>query len=69
MLANNGVQEENIEKVIEELISPNGVLRLSGHPEYSPRLEYILGEERQRHYDFARKRLERSTYCLRFLGT
>ena len=42
VLANNGVQEENIEKVIEELISPTSMLRVESRPEYSPRLEYIL---------------------------
>ena len=41
VLANNGVQEENIEKVIEELISPTSMLRVESRPEYSPRLEYI----------------------------
>ena len=44
VLANNGVQEENIEKVIEELISPTSMLRVESRPEYSPRLEYILEE-------------------------
>lgn len=44
VLANNGVQEENIEKVIEELISPTSMLGVESRPEYSPRLEYILEE-------------------------
>ena len=44
VLANNGVQEENIEKVIEELISPTSMLGVESCPEYSPRLEYILEE-------------------------
>lgn len=44
VLANNGVQEENIEKVIEELISPTSMLGVESRPEYSLRLEYILEE-------------------------
>ena len=44
VLANNGVQEENVEKVIEELISPTSMLGVESRPEYSPRLEYILEE-------------------------
>lgn len=44
VLANNGVQEENIEKVIEELISPTSMLGVESRSEYSPRLEYILEE-------------------------
>lgn len=44
ILANHGVEEENIERVIQELIAPSGALELRSQPEYSPRLEYILEE-------------------------
>ncbi len=68
VLANNGVQEENIEKVIEELISPNGVLGLSGHPEYSPRLEYILGEGKTEALRFREEEIGTEHLLLALLG-
>lgn len=68
VLANNGVKEENIEKVIEELISPNGVLGLSGHPEYSPRLEYILGEGKTEALRFREEEIGTEHLLLALLG-
>lgn len=40
----NGVEEERILKVVEELVSPVGDVSLAGKPEFSPRLTYILEE-------------------------
>ncbi|MEY8507698.1 ATP-dependent Clp protease ATP-binding subunit [Lachnospiraceae bacterium 42-17] len=46
ILAANGVEEENIYKIVEELISPVGDVAVEGSPKRSPRLEYILGESK-----------------------
>lgn len=47
VLAANGVEEEKIQKVMEELVSPVGSVTLTGRPEASPRLTYILEESRR----------------------
>ena len=41
-LAANGVTEENVRRVIKELVSPVEQGHVIAHPEISPRLEYIL---------------------------
>ena len=69
VLANNGVQEENIEKVIEELISPTSMLRVESRPEYSPRWSIFWKRGRRKLFDFEKRKLERNICCLRFLGT
>lgn len=46
VMAKNGVEEESIVKVIDELLSPVGDTLSAGKPEDSPRLEYILEESR-----------------------
>lgn len=44
VLAMNGVEEESIYKVVNELISPVGSVTFAERPQKSPRLEYILEE-------------------------
>lgn len=44
VLAANGLEEENIHKVVNELISPVGNVTFKENPGISPRLEYILEE-------------------------
>ncbi len=44
VLAANGLEEENIYKVVDELISPVGDVTFKESPEFSPRLGYILDE-------------------------
>ena len=46
VLGANGVDEENIQKVMAELISPSGEISGRKKPEYSPRLEYILEDSK-----------------------
>ncbi len=46
ILAANGVDEERIRKVVDELVSPVGAVAVEHHPEVSPRLEYILEESK-----------------------
>lgn len=46
VLALNAVEEENIYKVVDELISPVGDVTFEDNPKMSPRLEYILEESR-----------------------
>ncbi len=46
VLAENGVDEESIAKVIGELISPVGNEMIAQKPKPSPRLEFVLGESR-----------------------
>ena len=46
VLGMNGVDEENIQKVMSELISPAGEMPGRKKPEYSPRLEYILEDSK-----------------------
>ncbi len=46
VLAENGVDEESIAKVIGELISPVGNEMIPQKPKPSPRLEFVLGESR-----------------------
>lgn len=46
VMAKNGVEEESIVKVINELLSLVGDPLFEGKPEDSPRLEYILEESR-----------------------
>ena len=46
VLSANGVDEENIQKVMSELISPSGEMTGRKRPEFSPRLEYILEDSK-----------------------
>ena len=46
VLGANGVDEENIQKVMSELISPSGETTGRKRPEFSPRLEYILEDSK-----------------------
>ena len=46
VLGMNEVDEENIQKVMSELISPAGEMPGRKKPEYSPRLEYILEDSK-----------------------
>ena len=47
VLAANGVDEEKIQKVVDELVTPVGAAAAVVHrPEVSPRLEYILEESK-----------------------
>ncbi|MCF2555858.1 ATP-dependent Clp protease ATP-binding subunit [Faecalicatena contorta] len=46
VLASNGVEEENIYKVVDELISPVGEVTFADRPKMSPRMEYILEESK-----------------------
>ena len=46
VLAMNGVEEENIYNVVDELISPVGDTTFAGRPQRSPRLDYILEESK-----------------------
>ncbi len=46
VLAMNGVEEESIYKVVDELISPVGDVAFKERPQRSPRLEYILEESK-----------------------
>ena len=68
VLANNGVQEENIEKVIEELISPTSMLGVESRPEYSPRLEYILEEGKMESLRFREAEIGTEHLLLALLG-
>lgn len=68
VLANNGVQEENIEKVIEELISPTSMLGVESRPEYSPRLEYILEEGKMEALRFREAKIGTEHLLLALLG-
>ena len=68
VLANNGVQEENIEKVIEELISPTSMLRVESRPGYSPRLEYILEEGKTEALRFREAKIGTEHLLLALLG-
>lgn len=47
ILADNGVDEKNILKVVDELVSPAGGTALADSREASPRLEWILEESRE----------------------
>lgn len=46
ILASNGVEEENIYKIMDELISPVGDVTFEEKPQISPRLKYLLEESR-----------------------
>lgn len=46
ILAMNGVEEADIYKVVDELISPVGETTFAEKPQMSPRLEYILEESK-----------------------
>lgn len=46
ILSSNGVEEEKIWKVVEELVSPVGEEVPLGYPQISPRLSYILEESK-----------------------
>lgn len=46
VLAANGVDEENILKVVDELVSPVGNTTVAHNPDFSPRLQYILEESK-----------------------
>lgn len=47
VLALNGVGEENIRKIIDELVSPGEGATVTGSPQMSPRLTYILEESKE----------------------
>ena len=49
ILASNGVEENQILKIVDELVSPveDGTQVKVQHPQISPRLEYILDESRE----------------------
>ena len=47
VLALNGVSEENIRKIIDELVSPGEGAPVTANPQMSPRLEYILEESKE----------------------
>ena len=47
VLALNGVSEENIRKIIDELVSPGEGATVTDSPQMSPRLEYILEESKE----------------------
>ena len=47
VLALNGVSEENIRKIIDELVSPGEGAMVTGSPQMSPRLTYILEESKE----------------------
>ena len=47
VLALNGVSEENIRKIIDELVSPGKGATVTGSPQMSPRLTYILEESKE----------------------
>lgn len=44
VLAMNGVDEDSILRIVDELVSPGGDVAVAHNPEISPRLEYILEE-------------------------
>lgn len=46
VLGANGVDEENIQKVMAELISPSEETKRTGKPQFSPRLSYILEDSK-----------------------
>ena len=46
ILATNGVDEEKILKIVDELVSQTGDVSVKYQPEFSPRLEYILEESK-----------------------
>ncbi len=56
VLANCQVEEEQILKVMEELVSPTAPVALAGSPQLSPRLEFILEESAE---EAARARCEK----------
>ena len=47
VLAMNGAGEENILKIMDELVSPGGEVPAQQDPQMSPRLEYILEEAQE----------------------
>ena len=47
VLALSGVSEENIRKIIDELVSPGEGAPVTANPQMSPRLEYILEESKE----------------------
>lgn len=47
VLAENKLEEEDIYKIVDELISPVGDVTVSANPKMSPRLEYILEESKR----------------------
>ena len=47
VLALNGVSEENIRRIIDELVSPGEGAPVTANPQMSPRLEYILEESKE----------------------
>ena len=46
ILSANGVDEESIQKVMGELVSPTGNIALGKNPQISPRLSYILEDSK-----------------------
>ena len=57
VLGMNGVNEESIRKVVDELVSPLGTVEVAHQPETSPRLEYILEESKTEALHFRSDRI------------
>ncbi len=57
VLGMNGVNEESIRKVVDELVSPLGTVEVVHQPETSPRLEYILEESKTEALHFRSDRI------------
>lgn len=57
VLGMNGVNEESIRKVVDELVSPVGAVEVAHQPETSPRLEYILEESKTEAQHFRSDRI------------
>lgn len=57
VLGMNGVNEESIRKVVDELVSPVGAIEVAHQPETSPRLEYILEESKTEAQHFRSDRI------------
>ena len=47
ILSANGVEEANLYKIVDELISPVGEVTFQEKPKRSPRLEYTLEESKE----------------------
>ena len=82
ILSANGVEEANLYKIVDELISPVGEVTFREKPKRSPRLEYTLEESkeeaqkttvsqsnaRKRQFVFNQRQLEQSICSLQSFG-
>ena len=68
ILSANGVEEANLYKIVDELISPVGEVTFQEKPKRSPRLEYTLEEARKRQFVFNQRQLEQSICSLQSFG-